>query len=278
MKKRCLATVLSLLLLFAALLCGCADPTPDCVRIEILDVDQSDCTLITQGEQVLMIDTGTVTERHSVQGALHKRGVDRIDLLVLTHAHEDHIGNARMILETYTVGGLIVPSVDDPDPDFKTVLKAAEERGVPITVATDGQCLKCGDMTVEFLKTAYSNDDPNNGSMVLKVIYGETAALFTGDNEKKGEKALLESVPPERLRCDLLKAGHHGSSNATGEALLDAVAPRYVAISCGRYNSYGFPAYDLVDRLNERGIEWHSTDSAGTLCYVSDGKSIWYEE
>lgn len=277
MKKWCLATVL-LLLLFAVLLGGCTDPASDCVKIEILDVDQSDCVLITQGEHVLMIDTGTVTERHSVQGALHGRGIDRIDLLVLTHAHEDHIGNARMILETYTVGGLIVPSVADPDPDFKMVLEAAERRSVPITVAADGQLLGCGDMTVELLKTAYSDTDPNNGSMVLKVIYGETAALFTGDNEKKGEKALLASIPPERLRCDLLKAGHHGSANATGDALLDAAAPRYVAISCGRYNSYGFPAYDLVDRLNERGIEWRSTDATGTLCYVSDGKSIWYEE
>lgn len=273
-----LLCLLLLCCLAATALPACTGESFDGLAVEVLNVGQSDCTLITVDGLVLMIDSGTVTERHTVQAALAARGIERIDYLLLTHPHEDHIGNARMLLETYTVGALILPPIVTDDLGYRLVTEAAAQCAVPVQTVTAGDAFSLGRAVASVLYAGDNAEDPNNASIVLRVTFGETRFLFTGDNEKESELALLEALPAEELDCDLLKAGHHGSGNATSAELLAAVTPQYVAISCGADNTYGFPHGEMLERLEQVGAVWHRTDTAGDLRYVSDGQSVIYEE
>ena len=250
---------------------------PQGLRVEILSVGQGDCVLIRQGESTMMIDSSTSAQREDVRAALRTRRIDRIDYLVLTHPHEDHIGNARMIIESYTVSALLLSNAAEADTDQHLVTEAAARRGTPWRRGVTGERFALGAAEVEILY-APAVEDANDSSMILRVTYGETAFLFTGDAEKAGEGALLSTVPAEKLQCDLLKAGHHGSENSTGEALLDAASPRYVPISCGEDNEYGFPHSAVTARLAARGIPVHRTDLQGDLVYESDGNTVSFAE
>lgn len=271
-------TLLCLLALLMPLLLSCRGEPFAGLAVEVLDVGQSDCSLITIGDAVMMIDTGTVTERGTLRAALRRRGIEHLDYLVLTHPHEDHVGNARMLLETYTVGALIVPTTNRDSFDYALVMDAAEGTDTAVQTVSAGQTFSLGEAEVEILLAAYDVADPNNGSIVLRVSYGETAFLFTGDNEEAGEATLLETVAAEKLECDFLKAGHHGSANATGKELLAAATPLHVAVSCGAGNSYGFPDEAVLARLRAEGAVCHRTDTEGDLRYCSNGNDVWFEE
>jgi competence protein ComEC len=243
----------------------------------VLDVGQSDCTLLREGDTVWMIDAGTATERGAVISALVDRGIERIDCLVLTHPHEDHVGNARMLIETDTVGALIVPQTEEDTQAWQLIMHVAAEKGIPVYTAREGDVYTVGGAELEILQVMYEAEDVNDQSVICRVTYGEIVCLFTADAEEKGEACLLDRVPPERLNCDLLKAGHHGSERSLGAALLQVASPAHVAVSCGAQNDYGFPHKALIDRLEAAGVELHRTDTEGTLTYKSDGKSIWLE-
>lgn len=269
-----LCAVISVLCLLLCLV-GCRrSEAATGLSVEVLDVGQSDCTLLRQGDAVWMIDAATTTERGSVIGALYDRRIERIDCLVLTHPHEDHIGNARMLLENYEVGTLIVSPCSTDDLTYRLVLETAEQQGVSCHVASAEEIYTLGGAVVEILLADASAAEPNDASVVLRVTYGNTAFLFTGDAELDGETALLATAAAEKLDCDFLKAGHHGSDTSCCEALLQAVTPTHVAISCGKNNEYGFPHQALLQRLDAIGATYHRTDEQGTLRYVSDGEEI----
>lgn len=274
--KRCgLATVILLLVLVVVLwLIPHGPDEPQGLRVEVLDVGQSDCVLVRFGKRVMMIDTGTVTERESVRAALRTRNIKSIDYLVLTHPHEDHLGNARMILESYTVSLLLLSHAEEAGTDQHLAVEAAARQGVACRRAETGEILAFGDAQIEILYAPREVESVNDAGLILRVTYGETAVLFTGDAEEQGEAALLSAVSAEKLRCDLLKAGHHGSDTSTGEGLLSVALPQYAAISCGRENTYGFPHEALLSRLKARGIACHRTDLQGDLIYESDGKTL----
>lgn len=247
---------------------------PQGLRVEILNVGQGDCVLIRQGDRTMMIDTSTAPERENVRAALHDRGIQSLDYLVLTHPHEDHVGNARMIVESYTVSALLLSNADAEGTDQYLIEGAAARRGIPCKRVASGEHYPLGEADIEILYAPSGAKDINDDSLILRVVYGETAFLFTGDAETKGEAALLAAIPAEKLKCDLLKAGHHGSEYSTGEALLLAASPRYVPISCGKDNDYGFPHRAVTERLAARGIPVHRTDLSGDLVYESDGTAV----
>ena len=267
-----------LLLLCLLLLAGCQPAAANELTVTVLDVGQSDCTLVMQGDQVLMIDSGTATEREVVQYALHQRGIRRIDCLMLTHPHEDHTGNARMLIEKYEIGMLLVSPVATEDWGYDLILREAQARGIPTVYAAAGDIYPLGDVTVEILSILTDVKDLNDASITFRLLYGETSFLFTGDGEAAAERLLLEMVPREKLDCDFYKAGHHGSDSSSSAALLEAATPAHVAISCGLYNDYGFPHGDLLERLEAVGATVHRTDREGHLCYVSDGHKVIFQE
>lgn len=263
-----------LILLCLLALVGCHRPSPSGLCVTVLDMGQSDCTLVRQGGVTLMIDAGVADAREAMRGALRAYDVDRVPILVLTHAHDDHYGNARMLIEEYGVETLILSPAESDDLGYRLVLQAAAQKGVRICYANAGERFAVGDATLEVLSVCIDAKDVNDQGLILRVTYGETAFLFLGDAEAEAEAHLLETVAPEQLRAQFVKVGHHGSDTSTSRELLQAVRPLHAAISCGVENDYGFPHAALLERLAAIGASVARTDLEGDLQYSSDGINV----
>ncbi len=275
MKKRslrtvgiCLAVCLALLLL-----CACADQGQT-LRVCVLDVGQSDCILLSQGEAHLLIDTGTASERDALVGELAHYGVKQLEAVVITHPHEDHYGNARTVLEKYQTKALLLPECAGEEYGYAMVTDAAEREGVSVQYLEDGSRFSLGKAAFEVMSALPDDKNLNNASLVLRATFGETVLLFMGDAERAAEQALLDAYGSEALGCDFLKVGHHGSNTASGEAFLQAASPLVAAISCGANNEFGFPHADVMERLSAVGATVYRTDTEGTLEFIFDGEKI----
>ena len=264
-----IAVMLSLLFLL-----GCHRPATQELCVTVLDVGQSDCTLIRHGDATLMIDAGVSAEREALRGALRSYGIKRVETLVLTHAHDDHYGNARMLIEEYGVEMLILSPAKSEDVGYTLVLQAAQKKGIRICYAVAGERFAVGDAVLEVLSVLVDAKEVNDQGLILRVTYGETAFLFLGDAEAAAEAHLLETVEAARLRAQFLKVGHHGSETSTSRELLQVVKPLHAAISCGAGNDYGFPHAELLERLAAIGAAVGRTDLEGDLRYVSDGNRV----
>ena len=223
----------------------------------------------------MLIDTGTSACEEDLRAALLYYKIDRLDYVVLTHPHEDHIGNTRLVLQMAEVSQLVLPVADVDDPVYTLILSEAEQMGISTVAAETGQRFLFGDAAVEVLLAALPEDDNvNNSSTVLRVTYGTQVLLFMGDAEAELEHTLLEMYAPEYLDCDFLKVGHHGSDTATSAAFMAVATPTVAAISAGKYNSYGFPHKAVLENLAAVGANVFCTADHGTLTFATDGQEL----
>ena len=244
--------------------------------IYYLDVGQGDCTIIKSNDNVMMIDTSTKNHTLDIQEALKSLSIEKIDYLVITHQHDDHMGSAKDIIDKYEVANIIMPKLSDINmvttTGYENLLKSIANRNVNAIQATVGESFKLGDATVQIFSPSQQDEDLNNMSVVLKVVYGETSFIFQGDAEKTVEKQLLNS--DFDLNADVIKLGHHGSNTSSTEKYLKAVNPQYAIISCGADNSYGHPHDEVIDRLKNNNISFFVTAQTGDVTVTSDGKNI----
>lgn len=214
---------------------------------------------------------------------LHARGINRVDVLVLTHPHGDHVGGLLSVLREEPVGAVLDGTVlPYPTPAYSAFLAGVKGHQLSYKHACWGMHLDLGDrVTADVMNppasgTPYGetpdNSTVNNYSVVLRLTYGRTHFLLMGDAEAAAEQALLDSGAD--LTADVLKAGHHGAANASGEALLARVHPHFAAISCGRHNHFGHPAPATLARLASQGIQTFRTDQNGAVTFVSDGQTV----
>lgn len=253
---------------------------PNALYVYVLDVGQSDAVLLRTGDATMLIDAASATEERALRTALLQYGVRRLDHLVLTHPHEDHIGNARGVLEWLEVGEVLLPAVSGEDDAYQMLCATAKERSC-VSVAEAGATFSLGKATVRVLladgdvkESADADKNANNSGTVLRVEFGDRSLLFMGDAEKEAEAALLDLYEPSELQCDFLKVGHHGSNTSTTPAFLAAAMPQFAAISCGKDNTYGFPHKEVLDGLAAVGTEIYRTDESGTLVFCTDGESF----
>ena len=248
------------------------------LEVHIIDVGQGDSILVRTDDRVLLIDAGTNSSEDELRAYLDACWIEDIDCFVCTHPHEDHIGGADMILGEYNVERLIMPESESTTVTFTKLLDALEESDAVYTEPVVGDVYTIGGFAFTILAPDESvADDSNNSSMVLRLDYGSTSFMFTGDAEAESEACILAEFSPSELDCDFLKLGHHGSTTSTSEAFLDAVSPEYAAISCGEGNSYGHPHRETLDKLASRGITGDKllrTDLDGTCVIYSDGERI----
>ncbi|MBQ9131120.1 MAG: MBL fold metallo-hydrolase [Clostridia bacterium] len=286
MSKRILCALMALVMTLG-LLCGCdlasgngvSDQGPSgngsinsSFEIHFIDVGQADAALIVCTGKTMLIDGGNVEDSNLIYAYLQKQGISHLDYVVCTHAHEDHVGGLSGALTAATAGKVLAPVTDYNTKAFRNFVAKAAERKCSITVPTAGERFSLGDAQVTVLGPVKSYDDPNNTSLVLRIVYGATSFLFTGDMESLAESDLLDSGVT--LKSTLLKVGHHGSSTSTSYRFLRQVAPAYGVISVGTDNEYGHPTETVLSRLRDADVTLYRTDLQGDIICRSDGTNL----
>lgn len=274
------------------------------LRITFLDVGQGDGILIQSGSFSCLIDGGSSSEsqvwQYRIESTLKYYGISTLNAVLVSHGDSDHISGIQELLEEYelgygngNVGGITVehmifPDTGYPDDKLETLRLLAGENGISVGTLKAGGKLCCGklELTCLYPRTGLATGDSNQDSMVLLLKLDDFTALFTGDLELEGEELFLDTCCrfPEIFsfqtdtartdrdgaadwngKLDLLKVAHHGAKNGTSEEFLRLFSPRAAVISCGKDNSYGHPAEEVLDRLGQSGTEIYRTDLSGAV-------------
>lgn len=243
------------------------------LRVHFIDVGQADSILIQQGNENMLIDAGNNDDEETLKNYLGNLGITEFKYVVGTHAHEDHIGSLDYIMNSFKVGKIYFPKTTSSTKTFQNLVKAVQNKGMQFTAPAVGETFNLGEAECTILAPNSSRyDDANNYSIVIKIEYGNTSFLFTGDAEDVSEKEMLKNGLD--LKADVLKAGHHGSKSSSTHKFLDAVNPKYAVISVGKDNDYGHPNAETLQKFSSRGIEVYRTDESGTIIAESDGNNI----
>lgn len=237
-----------------------------------LDVGQGDAAVIQCGGQTMLIDGGKPEKSSYIYAWLQQHGLSYLDVIVATHVDADHIGGLSGALNYASVGTAYCPVTTGTTETFQSFVKYLAKRDRRITVPTAGETFALGGAQVQILGPLHSAEDSNDNSIVLKVSFGATSFLFTGDAERAEEQDLLNAGV--NLQSTVLKVGHHGSDTSTSYPFLRAVAPQYAVISVGAGNSYGHPTEAVLSRLRDAGVTAFRTDMQGEITAVSDGQMV----
>lgn len=237
-----------------------------------LDVGQGDAAVIQCGGQSMLIDSGKPEKSSYIYAWLQQHGLSYLDVIVATHVDADHIGGLSGALNYASVGAAYCPETTGTTETFQSFVKYLAQRGRQITVPTAGEAFTLGGAQVQILGPLHSAEDSNDNSIVLKVSFGATSFLFTGDAERAEEQDLMNAGVD--LQSTVLKVGHHGSDTSTSYPFLRAVAPQYAVISVGADNSYGHPTEAVLSRLRDAGVTTFRTDLQGEITAVSDGQTV----
>ncbi len=278
--KKLISGIFVLLIILSLVLAGCqsqpaqnSSVAPASFQVTYLDVGQADSILVQAGNSSLLIDAGTNSTANNLVKNLKNRGLSRLDMVVGTHPHEDHIGGLDAVINQFDIGKLYMPKVSATTKTFEDVLQAIKNKGLSVTTPVPGTSFSLGSATGTILApNGQSYADLNNYSIVIRMFYGSTSFLFTGDAQAESEKEML--TKGYTLKSDVLKVGHHGSESSTTSEFLKAVSPKYAVISVGQGNDYGHPHQVTLDKLNAAGVKIYRTDLNGNITITSDGLNL----
>lgn len=253
--------------------------TPDAVTpsvdstfsIHFIDVGQADAALVECDGHYMLIDGGNKGDSNTIYSVLRKADVEKLDIVVASHEHEDHVGGLPGAFNYTTADLTLCPVTSGDSKAFEDFKKYADKNGNGITVPSVGDEYDLGSAKIEILGVN-STDDKNNTSIVLMITYDETSFLFTGDAERDAEQVILNSGAD--LSATVLKVGHHGSDTSTTYPFLREIMPEYAVISVGDGNSYGHPTDDTLSRLRDADVKVFRTDIQGDIYCTSDGKTV----
>lgn len=245
----------------------------DQLEITFLDVGQADSILISQGQNHMLIDAGNNADADQVTNYLKNKGIIKLDYVIGTHAHEDHIGGLDAVISRFDIGKVLIPKQVSTTKTFEDVLMAIKNKNMKVTVPKAGDVYNLGKAKWTILapnKEEY--EDINNSSIVIRMTFGDNSFLFMGDAEELSEQEILANKL--EVKSDLIKIGHHGSNSSTSSVFLKKVMPKYAVISVGKDNSYNHPDSLVLNRLKTFGAEVFRTDEFGTIIVTSDAHDI----
>ncbi|MFA5902337.1 MAG: ComEC/Rec2 family competence protein [Desulfobacula sp.] len=281
MEKKLLKILGSLLVLVFMLIGFAVNSQNDRQNLEIdyLDVGQADAILIkTPYEQNILIDGGANSKVLSELGQNLAFYDKKLDLVVLTHPHADHVAGLVEVLRRYEVKKVLITGVLHTAPDYLAFLQEISDQNIPVEYADGLRDINLGqDLDLKILYplkdlNQQKMEELNNSSIVLKLIYKDNSFLFTGDAEELVEQELLTAKID--VSAQILKVGHHGSKYSSSPEFLEAVKPQYGVISVGAKNDFGHPHLRTLDNLEKQGIEVLRTDQLGTIRFASDGNNL----
>lgn len=245
-------------------------------QVHFLDVGQGDCAIVLCDGESMVIDGGPKSASQYVYSYIRDTlQLTHIDYVVSTHPHIDHVGSLASVLNAAPVDLLLTPTLEWDSKAFQSMMEYADLQGTAVIIPNAGDTLQLGSATVTVLHCwpeAIELGRTNDSSIVLRIDYGETSFLFTGDAEDWAEYMMIDSGA--NLKADVLKVSHHGSYTASTEQFLKAVNPKYAIISCGKSNEYGHPHDVVMNRLEALNCTILRTDELGTIVMLSNGKSI----
>lgn len=293
MRKRIGLLMALCMLMVMLLFSSCADKTDSAVKemqaewmqeetedvsgrmeVHFIDVGQGDATLIICDGHAMLFDTGENDKSVLLQFYLMRQGIDHLDYVVGSHPEADHIGGMDVILLKYDCDKVILPDVAVDTATYRDVLEAMEYKNYQSTAPQVGETYHLGDafFTIIAPNEEDYGDNINNYSVGIRLVHGENAFIFTGDAEIQAEEDMLGNGL--LLEADVLKAGHHGSHDASSAEFVEAVSPEYAVISCGKENDYGHPHKETMTILEDAGAEIFRTDEMGSIIAISDGTEL----
>lgn len=251
------------------------------LEVDFLDVGQGDAILIkTPAGQNILIDGGpdnTVIKRLSENLPWWER---TIDLVILTHPHDDHVNGLNDVLKRYNVEKILYTGVTHSSPGYLSWLELIRSKKIPLVIIDQPQEITLDEdcyLDIIYPRTSFLNrevDNLNNSSIVARLVYGQTVFLLTGDAEAEVEQELLDLASTTDLSAPMLKVGHHGSDTSSSEEFLDTVQPQIAIIPAALENKFGHPSLRVVKRLERLGAAVYQTGVDGTVRAVSDGVEI----
>lgn len=243
------------------------------MKVHFIDVGQGDSILIESSKKYMLIDAGENNYGTTVVSYLENVGVSKLDYVIGTHPHSDHIGGLDTVINSFDIGKVILPPKEHTTKTFEDLLDAIENNGLKITKPIVGDTYQIGEASFTIIAPNDDyGDDLNNWSVGIKLINEENSFIFSGDAESKAEKDIIANNID--ISSDVLKLNHHGSSTSSSYEFLQTINPSHVVITSGKNNSYGHPHTEVMNKLKQLGAKIYRTDEQGTIIASSDGKNI----
>ena len=240
------------------------------LTVDFIDVGQADSILITNNNESMLIDAGNNEDGEDIVKYLENKGIKKLNYVVGTHPHEDHIGGLDDVINSdIQIENILMPKITTTTKTFEDVLDAIENKGLTVEAPGKGYEFKIGEANCKVMTDSIiDKDNLNISSIVIRLTFGNNSFLFMGDSEEENEKTI--SWP----KTDVLKVGHHGSNTSSSEKFLNEVSPKYAVIMAGEGNSYGLPKDEILKRIESLGTTIYRTDKNGTIEMISDGNEI----
>lgn len=242
-----------------------ATQVTDDLQVYFIDVGQADSILIKNKQETMLIDAGNNEDGEKVVDFIKEKGINKLDYVVGTHPHEDHIGGLDDVINEFEIENILLPDITTNTKTFESVLDAIENKELEITIPKIGDKFQLGESTCEIKSTIIDKNNLNLSSLVIRLEYGNTSFLFMGDAETENEKKCTWE------KSTVLKVGHHGSTTSSSANFLKQVQPEIAIIMVGKDNDYGHPKQEILNRIKKLGTKTYRTDENGTITIISDG-------
>lgn len=245
---------------------------PSTFEMHLLDVGQGDAILLrTETGENILIDGGPGTSVLEELGEVLSPFDRKLDLVIMTHPHEDHVAGLVPVLQRFEVGEVVLSAPEYNNQAYQALLEEIRERDIAYSFADDDHDFSFGDLELDVLFpfepfTSDTMDNVNNASPVIRASWHDVRILLTGDAEMEVEDSLLAAGVD--VEADILKAGHHGSKTSSTEEFLEAVGATLMLISCGAGNDYGHPSSETLEKADDLDMEVHRTDLEGRLSVI----------